>query len=66
MTLSIDVKDKADLLDLLDGDERLTESVYGMFVINPAHRNEAAGDWMRSIQAGKILDTLDDLGLLDI
>ena len=51
---------------MFGGDESLTESVYGMFVINPEYRNEAAGDWMRYIQAGKILDTLDDLGLLDI
>ena len=66
MTISIAVKDKADLLDLLDGDERLTESVYGMFVIDPEYEKMAAVDWMRSVQAGKILDALDDLGLLDI
>ena len=37
-----------------------------MFVIDPEHEKTAAVDWMRSVQAGKILDTLDDLGLLDI
>ena len=66
MSLFIAVKDKADLLDMFDGDERLTESVYGMFVLDPEHEKITAVDCMRYIQAGKIVDTLDDLGLLVI
>ena len=51
---------------MFDGDELLTESVYGMLVIDPDYVKMAAVDCLRSIQAGKVLDTLDDLGLLDI
>ena len=51
---------------MFDGDELLTESFYTIFVIDPKHEKRAAVDQMRPILAGKILDALDDLGLLDI